>query len=461
CLVRWRNWGTDGASGGAFETTYLMLAVFGPDGLMVRNEYFAPDHEDEAVARFDELVTEPAAVHPVQRRARPNAAAAFGPPGAAVWAGGGDGGRGAGEAGGLSAVLAPGGESFEHTTGSTSDGGGVLRSFRYLLRAQEPTCRHEPLATLGDSLGLFRQSTSARGFAGGTFDVGAYEKEIVSLQEGDAQGRWRAEAFTIDHLGDAIARLYARYAELLADGPAHDRAAATARSVAASFGPPDFDRWATAVGPDVELVHHPGLVGQGSSRGRDAWLRVFRVILETADVMITIEDILGLTAEACLVRSKNSGIDRTTGGAFEQTYLTLNVFGPDGLLARNEYFAPGHEDEALARFDELTAEPSPTRFGPPSRPAKKSVRRVPPNAATANAARVKGAIAARDFDAIAACLAERCDVIDHPNGATYDREGALAAWRSVLSVQDGTYREEPLATLGDSLALCRQYASAA
>src|SRR5262249_39441049 len=86
--------------------------------------------------------------------------------------------------------------------------------------------------------------------------------------------------------------------------------------------------------------------------------------------------------------------------------------------------------------------------------------RVPPNAATANAARVKGAIAARDFDAIAACLAERCDVIDHPNGATYDREGALAAWRSVLSVQDATYREEPLATLGDSLALCRQYASA-
>src|SRR5262249_45763961 len=96
----------------------------------------------------------------------------------------------------------------------------------------------------------------------------------------------------------------------------------------------------------------------------------------------------------------------------------------------------------------------------PSRPAKKSIRRVRSNAATANAARVEAAIAVRDFDAIAACLADPCDVIDHPNGATYDREGALAAWRALPSVQDATYREEPLATLGDSLALCRQYASA-
>src|SRR5262249_20483374 len=130
------------------------------------------------------------------------------------------------------------------------------------------------------------------------------------------------------------------------------------------------------------------------------------------------------------------------------------------LVARHEVFALGHEAEALARFDELTASPSPARFAAPFRPAKKSIRRVRSNAATANAARVEAAIAVRDFDAIAACLADPCDVIDHPNGATYDREGALAAWRALPSVQDATYREEPLATLGDSLALCRQYASA-
>src|SRR5262249_37410437 len=177
-----------------------------------------------------------------------------------------------------------------------------------------------------------------------------------------------------------------RYAELLPDGPARARAGATARSVAAFFGPPDLDRYATAVRPDVELVHHRGLVGQGSSRGRDAWLRVFRVILETvADPANRIEDILVLTPEACLVRWEVSGTDRTTGGAFEQTYLMLAVFGPDGLMARQEWFAPGHEDDALARFDELVAAPAAVH------PVQ---RRVRPNAATARAARLDAAHAA-------------------------------------------------------------------
>src|SRR5262249_9394260 len=168
-----------------YESPFLLLRVFGPDGLTVHLDMFDIDHEHEALARFDELTAAPAPTRPVQRRVRPNAAAAFA---ARV-----DAAIAARDADALSAVLGPGGESLEHTTGSTSDGGGVLRSFRYLLRAQEPTCRHEPLAPLGDSLGLFRQSTSACGFAGGTFDVGAYEKEIISLQEVDAQGRWRAE----------------------------------------------------------------------------------------------------------------------------------------------------------------------------------------------------------------------------------------------------------------------------
>src|SRR5262249_28553790 len=265
CLVRWEASGTDRETGGVFEQTYLMLAVFGPDGLIARQEWFAPGHEDEALARFDELVTEPTAGRPVQRRVRPNAATAR----AARL----DAAIAARDADALAAVFAPEGEGVDHRTGITTDGDGVLRSFRYLLRAEEPTCRHEPLATLGDSLALSRQPTSARGFAGTTFDVGAYEMELIDLTEVDAQGRGQsAEIFGIDHLGEAIVRLYERYAELLPEGPARDRAAATARSVATFFGPPDLDRWATAVGPDVELVHHRGLVGQGSSRGRDAWL---------------------------------------------------------------------------------------------------------------------------------------------------------------------------------------------
>src|SRR5262249_2398091 len=149
---------------------------------------------------------------------------------------------------------------------------------------------------------------------------------------------------------------------------------------------------------------------QGSSRGRDAWLRVFRVILETVpDPTNRIEDILVLTPEACLVRWEASGTDRATGGAFEQTYLMLVLFGPDGLMARQEWFAPGHEDEALARFDELGAAP------PPMRPVQ---RRVRANAATAHAARGEAAIAARDAEAFAAMFADESEVVDHTTGAT-------------------------------------------
>src|SRR5262249_37065718 len=281
---------------------------------------------------------------------------------------------------------------------------------------------------------------------GKRLDVGAYEIEQLVLIEVDAEGRRRrGELFASKHLGDAIVRLYERYAELLPDGPPRARVPATARSGAASLGPSDFDRYATAVGPDVEMIHHRGLVGQGSSRGRDAWLSVFRVIFETvADATNRTEDILGLTPEAFLVRWESSGTDRATGGAFETTYLVLAVLGPDGLVARNEYFAPDHEAEALARFDELVTEPAATR------PVQ---RRVRPNAAAAFAARVDAAIAARDADALSAVFAPEGESLDHTTGSTSDAGGVLRSFRYLLRAEEPACRHEPLATLGDSLVL--------
>src|SRR5262249_23671344 len=150
------------------------------------------------------------------------------------------------------------------------DRGGLLRSVRSLLRTRDPRCHCEPLATFGDALALCRVSWSASGLAQGKFDVGAYEMEALDLIEVDAEARGRrVERFAPDHLGDAVARLYERYAELLPDGPARTRAAATARSVAALLGPVSLDAFATALGPDVEVVDHRTL-GLPSSRGRDA-----------------------------------------------------------------------------------------------------------------------------------------------------------------------------------------------
>src|SRR2546422_6341436 len=65
------------------------------------------------------------------------------------------------------------------------------------------------LATLGDSLALCRASTSASGFAGAKFDVGAYQREEIALTEVDAQGRRRrGEGFrSEEHTSELQSRL--------------------------------------------------------------------------------------------------------------------------------------------------------------------------------------------------------------------------------------------------------------
>jgi hypothetical protein len=431
----------------------------------------------------------------------------------------------------LSAVFADSAEVTDHRTGATYDREGSLRSWRSFLRADDLTYRHEPLATLGDALALCRQSLSGSGVAGRNLDVGAWETESLILIEVDAlRRRRRTELFAADRLGDAVARLYERYAELLSDDSARDRAATTARSVAALVGPFDLDCYATAVAPAIDFVDHRTL-GFPSGRGADQLLRSIGTLLETADDIATrVDDILCLQSDALLVRWTTSGTNRVSKGPLEYPFLRLCIFGADGVMRRVEQFDADRDAEALARFDELllspaegpTAEPAATRSAAPStRAAERRQRRVRPNAVTANAARLDAAMAARaadalarfdalvlgsarpqpgpeasarsatapvrgaeprqrvrpnaattnaaridaamaaqDAEALATLLADPSDILDHTTGTAYDREGLLASWRSLLRGQDPTYRHEPLTTLGDSLALCRQRLSA-
>src|SRR5262249_53663398 len=130
------------------------------------------------------------------------------------------------------------------------------------------------------------------------------------------------------------------------------------------------------------------------------------------------------------------------------------------LMTHAELFDVDHEEEALARFDALIGEPAtaPPPAAPPR--ASRRKRRVHPNAATANAARVDAAMAARDADTLPGLLADQVEVVDHSTGTTWDRQGMLASWRALLNARNPTLRTEPLATLGASLALCREWVSA-
>src|SRR5262249_38909524 len=149
---------------------------------------------------------------------------------------------------------------------------------RALLKAENSTLVREMLATLGNSLALWRNQMSASGFAGGTFDVGPYEREELVLCDVDARGRHRrSEIFGVDHRGNAIVRLYARYAELLPDGPARTRAAAIACSVALSrqYDADHFDGFARAFAAGIESIDHR-ILGTWSAQGDQAVLQNFR-----------------------------------------------------------------------------------------------------------------------------------------------------------------------------------------
>jgi class 3 adenylate cyclase/tetratricopeptide (TPR) repeat protein/ketosteroid isomerase-like protein len=353
-------------------------------------------------------------------------------------------------------------ETVDHPNGATYGRAGEIESSRRMMRLPSLEFRMEVLATLGDSLCLVRRVVAASGTAGGSFDVADYEMEHLAVCEVDEEGRCgRFEVFAPDHLGDAVARLYERYAERLPEGPERHRAAATARSVAATGKMSDLERFATAIAPDVEAVDHR-TVGFGTVRGAEVALATFRALLELSEtVTFRLEDVLALCADALLVRGTNTGRLRVGGGAFERSVCALLVFGGDGRITRWEQFDAGHDAEALARFDELTAEPWALRVAAaPSRVAKTRARRVRPNAATAQAARVDAAIAAHDADALPALFADESKVVDHITGVDFDREGILVTWRGLLKAEHPTAASEPLATLGDSLVLCRLSTSA-
>jgi class 3 adenylate cyclase/tetratricopeptide (TPR) repeat protein len=340
----------------------------------------------------------------------------------------------------------------DHTTGASYGRDGALASIHRLLRSPDPGFRHEALATLGPSLGLVRGLISASGTGGGRFDVAAYEIEEIKVTEVDAQGQLRsAEVFARERLTEAITRLYERYAEILPEGPERDRAAATARTMGSVLRSATLDGWCDSVADDFELVDHR-VLGIGSLRGGEAMRANFRAMFELEDIFeVSIDDVTALRSNAILVRGGNSGVIRSSGGAYERRFLQLWSTGSDGRFDRFEYFDADKEAEALARFDELVAGVEP-------QPAVR--RRVTPNAGSAAMVRIDAALAGGDFDTFAAEIGPDFEEISPPTGATYGREAMLRSVERFLRLPGATARHELLATLGDRLWLLRRWMGA-
>src|SRR5207249_8213672 len=172
-------------------------------------------------------------------------------------------------------------------------------------------------------------------------------------------------------------------------------------------------------------------------------LQNLRALLElTGDLSFRVDEILDLRSNALLVRQTNVGTARAGGGVFERTFLFLRVFGADGLVTRLEQFDVDREDEALARFDELTAEPAMPRFV---------------NAETRRNDRLREAWAARDWERVAACFGPGFRLIDRRSYAhlELDRDQHLKSLRMRFDMSSSRLASEVFATRGDRLALGR------
>src|SRR5262249_21457819 len=157
-------------------------------------------------------------------------------------------------------------------------------------------------------LALCRQKMSASGATGAKFDVGPFEGEWLRLFDVDVEGRrHHGEWFTTDRLGDAIVRLYERYAERLPDGPERVRAAATAHSVAAGVEPKDYPRWPEALAPAVEFVDHRPL-GFPAVRGAKQFMDTIRSLHEVAtDVETRLDDLVCVQSNGLIIRRTQLG----------------------------------------------------------------------------------------------------------------------------------------------------------
>jgi len=452
-LLRWSTSGIDRRTGGAFESSFLLLWIFGADGRIAHDETFDAEREGDALARYDELVrgvvahaaavtTKGAPPTTAMRRERETAATRSIARFAEVVV--------ARDAEALAAMLSEKLAFVHHPTATTYGRREMLKTWRSLFHAGHLTWSGRSLTSLGDALALDRHVVIADGFAEEHLrPVGAVELEEIGLWEIDERGLGlHLEVFAPDRLGDAVIRLYERHATLLAAGPERDRATAIARTLATAVRPADLDAWCAAIADDFDLVDHR-VLGVGSLRGGDAMRANFRAMFALEDHVATgVVDVLATRPDAIVVRLGNSGVARDSGGTYERWFLQLAVFDRDGLLGHMEYFDHDRDADALARFDELTALGS-------ERSAPTAIRL---NAASRARAQVNDAFLSRDWDRMRALASAVMRYADRRRWAmtSGDVEMWLKSSRTVQFASDVAFRDEVIATVGERIDLRRR-----
>lgn len=292
-----------------------------------------------------EQVSAPATASVSRRRVRPNLATASLALGAGPW-----GEQSFEEWAGRVAVAEDYVEA-DHRTHVTIDREGYLRTLRMWALMDRFTMAVEPLASLGERHGIAQLTLQMHGTPLGeerTGPVGAAEIEVVEVARTNARGLLvLVERFHPEDLDLAFARLLELHAE---DELPPGQRAGRSRMAGYLRGDTPF-AWAE----DAVLVDHR-LAGLGTLRGRDEIRGAGRALRDVAgDVRRRLSDVLGTAERVLLVDVRTEG-STDSGEPFELAMLALGEFDADGEQRLAEWFDPAQADEALARFDELTAE---------------------------------------------------------------------------------------------------------
>lgn len=443
-VTRHTYFGTSRATGGPFENVFLAVNVFDADGRYTLVELFEPDQEAAALARFDELLAAEASGTTVRRRVRANAATR----GLARFAAVID----ARDRDAVGDVFDESLHFTHHPTGATYGRREMVATWRSILKAERVTFRSEILASLGETLALERHQLAIEGLSEShVAGFGLAEFDEIVVIETDARGRWiRTDLFDADRFGDAIARLYARHAELLPDGPLRERAAMIARVTTTMLTRSTEYRLEDVSAADFQAVDHR-TVGIGTATGSGFWQRWRAATDElTQDQTYRIEDVLALGADGLLRRTTEMGTVRASGGAFENSVWILSIFGPDGRQSRIELFEVGREAEALARYDALVGAPAE-----PATPAPSTDFFA--NAATQALYGVARTTEARDWARLADLMATSLRFDDRRPlfQMQLGKEGFLEQHRVLFDVPNARWVMTPIATRGERLTLSR------
>lgn len=285
------------------------------------------------------------------------------------------------------------------------------------------------VATRGERLALIKVAFTSQDRSSDAFNAVAF-----AVLEINDDNRIAADVvFDLDDFDAAITELDARY--LAGEAAAHLHTWSVIARICAAFNRKEL----FATTPDPIYIDHRPLV---SIEGADLAASIRAVWSLTSKASVYIEAVHQLSERGAVF---SEVLNMTSREGFDAEVRMIMLFTVEGdLISGVEVFDEADLDAALARFDEL----------------HQQTRRLE-NAASRVHRRLRGSVAARDWNAVGEILADDIAIDDRRrvenSGIQHGRDAAVVDMRSAVDLGLTDISLTVIATRGDRLELCRTY----